>query len=337
MLQLAKKHLVTIGLGITITLCAVPIHSQAAGLEDGLTSKQERFINEIAPPAQKVQREHGILASITISQAILESNWGESMLAKDGNNLFGIKGSYYGASIKLPTKEHNGLVWVGTDANFRAYPGWYESMNDHALLFVNGPSWNPHLYGGLIKEYNFEKAAIALGKTGYSSDPEYAAKLIDLIKKANLDKYDTVYSERVSDKAIKAAGEVAIKDNSFIWSAPGGTKGANPVEKTTKYFGHQVSINREVKVTDSNISWYHIHHNGDSIGWIESTSIKKFYQLEDYAPTRDALLKTDDQNRLVINMDIDTSELHKPTIAKEDTKGKTALNLPLLNVQSIAW
>lgn len=36
-------------------------------------------------------------------------------------------------------------------------------------------------------------------------------------------------------------------------------------------------------------------------------------------------------------MDIDTSELHKPTIAKEDTKGKTALNLPLLNVQSIAW
>lgn len=53
MLQLAKKHLVTIGLGITITLFAVPIHSQAAGLEDGLTSKQEKFINEIAPHAPK--------------------------------------------------------------------------------------------------------------------------------------------------------------------------------------------------------------------------------------------------------------------------------------------
>lgn len=337
MLQLAKKHLVTIGLGITITLFAVPIHSQAAGLEDGLTSKQEKFINEIAPHAQKVQKEHGILASITISQAILESNWGESKLAKDGNNLFGIKGSYQGASIKLPTKEHNGFVWVGTDAVFRAYPGWYESMNDHALLFVKGPSWNPHLYGGLIKEYDFEKAAIALGKTGYSSDPEYAAKLIELIKKANLNKYDTVYSERVSDKAIKATGEVAVKDNCYVWSAPGGTKGAKPVVSTTKYFGRQVSINQEVKVTDSNISWYHIHQNGESIGWIESTSIKDFYQLEDYAPTVDALLKTDDNNRLVINMDIDTSELHKTKLVKADTKEKTAFNLPLLNVQSIIW
>lgn len=117
----------------------------------------------------------------------------------------------------------------------------------------------------------------------------------------------------------------------------GGTKGAKPVVSTTKYFGRQVSINQEVKVTDSNISWYHIHQNGESIGWIESTSIKDFYQLEDYAPTVDALLKTDDNNRLVINMDIDTSELHKTKLVKADTKEKTAFNLPLLNVQSIIW
>ncbi|EAF6914779.1 N-acetylmuramoyl-L-alanine amidase, partial [Listeria monocytogenes] len=49
------------------------------------------------------------------------------------------------------------------------------------------------------------------------------------------------------------------------------------------------------------------------------------------------LLKTDDNNRLVINMDIDTSELHKTKLAKADTKEKTAFNLPLLNVQSIIW
>lgn len=90
-------------------------------------------------------------------------------------------------------------------------------------------------------------------------------------------------------------------------------------------------------MTDSNISWYHIHQNGESIGWIESTSIEDFYQLEDYAPTVDALLKTDDNNRLVINMDIDTSELHKTKLAKADIKEKTAFNLPLLNVQSIVW
>ncbi|AIS59607.1 glucosaminidase domain-containing protein [Listeria ivanovii] len=337
MLQLAKKHLVTIGIGLTITLCALPLHSQAAGLEDGLTSKQEKFINEIAPHAVKVQKEHGILASITISQAILESNWGESKLAKDGNNLFGIKGAYKGASIKLPTKEHNGVVWVGTDAKFRAYPSWYESLNDHALLFVNGPSWNKNLYAGLIKEFDFEKAAIALGKTGYSSDPEYAAKLIELIKKANLTKYDMVYSEPVSEKAIKAAGEVASIDNSFIWSAPSGTKDAKPIEKVSKYSSRKVSINQEVKLPDSNILWYHIHQNGKSIGWIESTSIKNFYQSEDYSPTLESLLKTDDQNRLVINMTVDTTELHKTRLVKEEHKGKLVKNTPLLSIQSFAW
>ncbi|MBC2253987.1 GW domain-containing glycosaminoglycan-binding protein [Listeria ivanovii] len=327
----------TIGIGLTITLCALPLHSQAAGLEDGLTSKQEKFINEIAPHAVKVQKEHGILASITISQAILESNWGESKLAKDGNNLFGIKGAYKGASIKLPTKEHNGVVWVGTDAKFRAYPSWYESLNDHAVLFVNGPSWNKNLYAGLIKEYDFEKAAIALGKTGYSSDPEYAAKLIELIKKAHLNKYDMVYSEPVSEKAIKAAGEVASIDNSFIWSAPSGTKNAKPIEKVSKYSSRKVSINQEVKLPDSNILWYHIHQNGKSIGWIESNSIKNFYQSEDYSPTLESLLKTDDQNRLVINMTVDTTELHKTRLVKEEHKGKLVKNTPLLSIQSFAW
>ncbi|WP_221636228.1 glucosaminidase domain-containing protein [Listeria immobilis] len=337
MLQLAKKHLVTIGIGLTITLCALPLHSQAAGLEDGLTSKQEKFINEIAPHAEKVQKEHGILASITISQAILESNWGESVLAKDGNNLFGIKGAYNGASIKLPTKEHNGVVWVGTDAKFRAYPSWYESMKDHALLFVNGPSWNKHLYAGLINEYDFEKAAIALGKTGYSSDPEYAAKLIELIKKANLNKYDTVYSEPVSEKAIKAVGAVASKDNSFIWSAPSGTKEAKPLESISKYIGRKVSIDQEVKLSDSNILWYHIHQNGESIGWVESTAVKNFYQSEDYSPTLESLLKTDEQNRLVITMKIDTSELHKTQYAITKPKEKLVQKVPLLNIQSITW
>ncbi|MBK3913001.1 GW domain-containing glycosaminoglycan-binding protein [Listeria ivanovii subsp. ivanovii] len=327
----------TIGIGLTITLCALPLHSQAAGLEDGLTSKQEKFINEIAPHAVKVQKEHGILASITISQAILESNWGESKLAKDGNNLFGIKGAYKGASIKLPTKEHNGVVWVGTDAKFRAYPSWYESLNDHAVLFVNGPSWNKNLYAGLIKEYDFEKAAIALGKTGYSSDPEYAAKLIELIEKAHLNKYDIVYSEPVSEKAIKAAGEVASIDNSFIWSAPSGTKNAKPIEKVSKYSSRKVSINQEVKLHDSNILWYHIHQNGKSIGWIESTSIKNFYQSEDYSPTLESLLKTDDQNRLVINMSVDTTELHKTRLVKEEHKGKLVQNTPLLSIQSFPW
>lgn len=110
-------------------------------------------------------------------------------------------------------------------------------MNDYVFLFVNGLFWNFYLYGGLIKEYDFEKVVIVFGKIGYLFDLEYVVKLIELIKKVNLNKYDIVYSECVLDKVIKVVGEVVVKDNCYVWFVLGGIKGVKFIVSIIKYFG----------------------------------------------------------------------------------------------------
>lgn len=188
MLKLVKKHIVILGISLSITMVANPVISEAKTAPENNT--QESFINEIAPYAQKVQLKQHILPSIIISQAILESNWGKSKLAREGKNLFGIKGSYKGKKIRLSTREYQGGDLVEAKADFCVYPNWYESLNSHGELLREGPSWDRDFYKGLPNEKDYKKAATIIGKSGYSSDPNYAKKLILLIETFNLQKFD---------------------------------------------------------------------------------------------------------------------------------------------------
>lgn len=98
-------------------------------------SKEQNFLNELSPRAQEIQAEHGILTSITLAQAILESNWGQSDLAQQGNNLFGVKGKAPQPMVNMTTKEFVDGKWIEIKANFRKYKDWNESLEAHAELF----------------------------------------------------------------------------------------------------------------------------------------------------------------------------------------------------------
>lgn len=148
------------------------------------------FIAEIAPFASRVQKEYNILSSLLISQAILESAWGKSKLAQEGKNLFGIKGSYNGQSVTMPTWEVVKGQKVQVQAAFRKYPSWYESFRDLANLYINGVSWDRNKYRSIIGEKDYHAAAKAVQSAGYASDPDYAGKLINIIKTNHLTKYD---------------------------------------------------------------------------------------------------------------------------------------------------
>jgi len=152
------------------------------------------FIEEIAPYAQKIQKEFNILASLIIAQAILESNWGKSGLAVNGHNLFGIKGTYNGQSITMQTTEYkivNGKnVPYQVNAAFRKYPSWYESLYDLANLYKNGVSWDRNKYTNIIGEKDYKKAANDIQADGFATDPNYAAKVVNIIESFNLTKYD---------------------------------------------------------------------------------------------------------------------------------------------------
>lgn len=156
---------------------------------------KEKFIKDIAPYAQKIQKEFKILPSVVIAQACLESGYGTSLLANQGKNIFGTKGDFKGESVIIQTMEYVNGVPVQVWNKFRKYPTWEESLRDLANLYVKGTSWNRSLYTAVIGEKDYKKALKAIFDAGYASDPKYIEKLVSLIETSDLTKYDASTEE----------------------------------------------------------------------------------------------------------------------------------------------
>lgn len=156
-------------------------------------SEQMNFINDVKEGAIENYKKYGILPSITIGQAILESEWGRSKLATDGNNLFGIKASenYKGDVINLKTKE---FYDVTINDNFRKYKTKEESIIDHGEFLKNNKRYEEN---GVFIAKTYINQAKALEKAGYSTaenekgEKIYAKSLIQLIREYNLQLIDS--------------------------------------------------------------------------------------------------------------------------------------------------
>lgn len=147
------------------------------------------FITQIANSIK--DQKLNVLPSVTIAQAMLESNWGKSDLAINGKNLFGIKSSkdWKGEIYTKQTKEQDSSKTYTITANFRKYKSWLESIQDHDKFFVSTP-WRIQNYQRVLKSTNYKEQAQALQACGYATDREYANKLINLIEKYNLQEFD---------------------------------------------------------------------------------------------------------------------------------------------------
>ncbi|MGM9891220.1 glycoside hydrolase family 73 protein [Limosilactobacillus sp.] len=151
---------------------------------------KQSFIKQVAPEAQAMQNSYHVYASVTIAQAILESQWGTSQLASQYHNLFGIKGTDPANSKVLTTKEYVNGRWIVTKGRFRVYDSWSDSIKDHTKLMLNGTDTNKDNYQAVVQAKNYREAARALQKAGYATDPNYANKLISVIRTYKLYNYD---------------------------------------------------------------------------------------------------------------------------------------------------
>ncbi|WP_274953993.1 glycoside hydrolase family 73 protein, partial [Negativicoccus succinicivorans] len=124
-------------------------------------------MNQLAPYARLMQEKYGVIASISIAQAILESDWHTSTLSTQYNNLFGIKADAGQKSVVLPTQEFQNGEWVTIQGRFAAYDSWQESMKAHAELLYHGTSWNAAQYQHVLAAKDYQAAANALTKDGY--------------------------------------------------------------------------------------------------------------------------------------------------------------------------
>lgn len=182
-----------VGLGViglvfyaSLSLLIEPIKTQMRLAENS----QADFIGQIAPHAQLIQKRDGLLASISIGQAILESDWGASDLSQQHNNLFGIKSFGDEPRVTMYTKEYIDGQWLETPAAFRSYPSWEASLDDHVNLFKVGVNWNPDLYKKVLNAKDYREAAFELQEAGYATDPNYDQKIIGVIEAYHLNQYD---------------------------------------------------------------------------------------------------------------------------------------------------
>lgn len=153
---------------------------QAQAQPSGQRLTAEEYIAQWQQVAIRKMKEHGIPASITLAQGLLESGNGNSELARQANNHFGIKCTpdWTGGKSYHDDDKRNEC--------FRKYKDAAQSYEDHAK-FLQRPR-----YAGLfdLKPTDYKGWAHGLKKAGYATDPNYPQKLINLIERYELHKLD---------------------------------------------------------------------------------------------------------------------------------------------------
>ena len=150
------------------------------------------YIDRWKDVAISEQEQHGIPASITLAQGLLESGAGSSRLATEGNNHFGIKCH----------KDWQGETMLRDDDApnecFRVYESAHESFADHSRFLLR--KRYESLF--LLPVDDYKGWAHGLKQCGYATDPNYANRLISIIERYSLYNYDTPQGRNVSEDAL---------------------------------------------------------------------------------------------------------------------------------------
>ncbi len=167
-----------------------------------MTNKE--FIETIGRAAVAEYERFKILPSLTIAQAILESNWGKSMLSQKAFNFFGMKAGtgWKGATYNSKTQEQTkaGQAFI-VNAVFRAYPNVQAGIRGY-YVFLQYPR-----YANLKGVTDYKEACRLIKADGWATDVSYTDKLVSLIEKYGLTKYDEEVLEVVEKDKIIVDGK----------------------------------------------------------------------------------------------------------------------------------
>lgn len=165
-------------------------------------TKQEAFINEIAPYVVKECNARGYLfPSAIIAQAGLESAWGKSKLAATYHNYFGLKcgSSWRGASVNLSTmEEYTPGVLTAIKDNFRVYADMEEGVKGY-FDFISAKRYAKAKYATTAKEY-----LAKIWEAGYATSKNYVNNVYAVVEKYNLRYYDVCMGQVVADTSASS-------------------------------------------------------------------------------------------------------------------------------------
>ena len=164
---------------------------------------QASFLRQLLPAVLALQRRTGLPASVVTAQAILESDWGRSLLARRNRNLFGIKARAGTSSAVYTTSEYSGGQARYEKARFACYESFDACLEDYAQLLAR-PRYAP----ARALRGNPPAYARELQRCGYASDPRYAHKLSVLIRRHQLDQYDAAPGAAPDSEQAQVAAEI---------------------------------------------------------------------------------------------------------------------------------
>lgn len=166
--------------------------TSATFIEATVHDSIQQYINVCAPLAIREMKRTGIPASIKLGQALLESRFGSSPLARQANNHFGIK-----AEPKWDnTPRHclHSYEWspprdqmIPVLSCFRHYKDVADCYKEHSDFLMQRAHYAPLFK---LKQQDIEGWTRGLQKAGYATDPTYAEKLLNVIRKYQLQRFD---------------------------------------------------------------------------------------------------------------------------------------------------
>ena len=240
---------------------------------------EKEFVQLIGPKATADYQESGILASITVAQACLESGYGSTELAKNANNLFGMKTSLSGNTwnsvwdgkskyTKVTKEEYKVGVITNITADFRKYPTIDDSIKDHSLYLTQAKNGSKLRYAGLVGETNYKKAIQIIKDGGYATDSKYVNKICSLIERWNLTQYDIKTDNKKPSTSTVKTPQIQINQNPNFGTHNTSIRTGNIEYIVIHYVGatgdakNNISYYNERSTTSASADFY-VGHNGD--------------------------------------------------------------------------
>lgn len=240
-------------LASVLMLLAVPVLTMAQRMTT------EEYIAKYREDAIKDMVKTGVPACITLAQGILESESGNSKLAQEANNHFGIKCH----------KEWEGKTFHqdddARDECFRKYSTVLESFDDHSD-FLKTRSRYAFLFELDVTDY--KGWAHGLKKAGYATNPKYAHKLIDLIERYNLEAINNEAIARMNGAPANAAAtlvrQVSVKDKNVSAKSDRNVTTIINITPPT-YYAEQNNV--KYVVSKKGDTWVSIAKENDMMVW----------------------------------------------------------------------
>jgi flagellar protein FlgJ len=156
---------------------------------------KDEFIAVATAAAQTSSATSGFPLGVTVAQAALESAWGNSRLAREAKNYFGIKAHAGGEAIELLTVEYVDGTPVRSTAKFAKYASMTECFAARDRMIASLPA-----YAEARAAAGDAEAFVCALARHWATDPGYAEKVQYVYRAHGLDKLDSCWMPAASTK-----------------------------------------------------------------------------------------------------------------------------------------